>query len=266
MRLLELLRLAGLRYQLDLAKKYNSLRPETTDPSELREVMDGKTLYERTVNHDQGMTPGHEADDGRASDPDPRRSKVGRLIAEHDLEGMGRRLEGRWTGESGEKHSLRDLADFFNQHLLRAVMEDAGRRPLDGEIENLYRLLTDEAVSGGVRTEARHSLERDGIDVDALESSFVSHQAIHTYLTKYRGASHDAEDRDQLEKDRETVRRLVSRTATVTESTLERLRDTDRVTLGDFDVLVDLRVLCSDCGAAFDVTELLDAGGCECER
>lgn len=193
-----------------------------------------------------------------------RRSKIGRLIADYDLDGLGQTLEDRWTGRAGEKHSLRDLADFFNRRLLRAALEEAGQRPLDGEVENFYRLLTAEEVSGGMRTEARTSLERAGVDVETLEKEFVSHQAVHTYLTKYRGASHDADDADQLEKDAQTIRRLTSRTATVTESTLERLRDTDRVTLGDFDVLVDVRVLCADCGAAADVSELLDAGGCEC--
>lgn len=193
------------------------------------------------------------------------RSKVGRLIAAHDLDTLGQELEDRWTGQEGEKHSLRDLADFFNRQLLRATLKEAGRRPLDGEVENIYRLLTDDSVSGGMRTEARRSLERDGVDVDKLETTFVSHQAIHTYLRKYRGASHDSDETDQLEKDGETIRRLTSRTGTITESTLERLRSTERLTLGDFDVLVEVRVLCADCGTAADVTELLDAGGCNCD-
>jgi uncharacterized protein YukE len=197
-----------------------------------------------------------------------RRSKVGRLIADHDLDGMGQTLADRWTGQAGEKYSLRELADYFNRELLRATVEEAGNRLLDGEVENLYRLLTDDEVSGGMRTEARRTLERDGVDVDALEEEFVSHQAIYTYLTKYRGVSHDADDAsaDQLRKDAETIRRLTSRTVTVTESTLSRLRDTDRVALGDFDVLVDVRVLCADCGTATDVDDLLDAGGCDCTR
>ena len=207
------------------------------------------------------MSPGNDGEVG-----DERRSKVGRLIADHDLEGMGQVLADRWTGEVGEKHSLRDLADYFNRELLRATVEEAGSRPLDGEVENLYRLLTDETVSGGMRTEARKTLERDGVDVETLEAEFVSHQAVHTYLTKYRNVALQDEEVDQLEKDSETIRRLTSRTATVTESTLERLRNTDRVVLGDFDVLVDVRVLCADCGTATNITDLLEAGGCDCSQ
>ena len=210
------------------------------------------------------VEPVMSGNDAGGDEPDSRRSKVGRLVADYDLDGLGQRLEDRWTGASGEKHSLRDLADYFNRQLLRAVLAEAGRRPLDGEVENVYRLLTGDEVSEGVRTETRRSLERDGVDVTALEESFVSHQAIHTYLTKYRGATPAVDERDQVEKDGETIQRLTSRTATVSENTLERLRDTDRLILGDFDVFVDVRVLCTDCDASADVRDLLAAGGCEC--
>ena len=38
-------------------------------------------------------------------------TKVGRVIRAYDLDGMGANLEAAWTGESGERTSLRDLAD-----------------------------------------------------------------------------------------------------------------------------------------------------------
>lgn len=201
-----------------------------------------------------------------------RRSKVGRLIDDHDLDGLGQELEDRWTGATDDQLSLRDLADLFNRRVLRATLDDAGRRLLDGEVENLYRLLTADDVSEGMRVDARMSLDRDGVDVETLEREFVSHQAIHTYLTKYRGASLDDEsdeaeqDDARLAKDAETIRRLAGRTATVTEGTLERLASTGRIDLGDADVLVDVRVICRDCGTAMEVDQLLETGGCACGR
>ena len=40
-----------------------------------------------------------------------RGTKVARLIEKYELSGMGAELEAAWTGESGERTSLRDLAD-----------------------------------------------------------------------------------------------------------------------------------------------------------
>jgi hypothetical protein len=60
-------------------------------------------------------------------------SKVARLIEEYELEGLGADLEARWTGDDNERMSLRDLATFFNQQLLRQALiaADNGTGALD---------------------------------------------------------------------------------------------------------------------------------------
>jgi hypothetical protein len=139
---------------------------------------------------------------------------------------------------------------------------------LDGEVENLYGLLTDDDVSGGVRIEAENRLKRNGIDVDDLRRNFVTHQAVHTYLTKYRGASKRRTkrgDEERLEKARETIRRLQSRLAAVTETTLNQLTNGSNFTLGTTSVFVDIRVLCEECGTQFSLPDLLANGGCDCQ-
>ncbi|WP_440009481.1 rod-determining factor RdfA [Halomicrococcus sp. SG-WS-1] len=194
------------------------------------------------------------------------RSKVQRVIDEYELAGMGEQLEAYWTGDDEEEYSLRELADVFNRAVLRAALDRAGASPLEGEVENTHRLLTDDSVSSGVRTETRNALARDGVAVEELEDDFVTHQAIHTYLTKHRGVSYEssADETDQVEKSAETIQRLRTRTAAVTETTLENLETTDRITLGDFDVIVDVRVLCDTCGRSYTVDEILEDGGCGC--
>ena len=212
----------------------------------------------------------HETDDanaGGAEDGGGRpRSKVARAIAAYDLSEVGRELEDQWTGEGERRRSLRELATCFNRRLLETAMTRNGLRALDGEVENFHRLLTDGDVSSGARTQARGRLERAGIDVDRLEGDFVSHRAIHTYLTKYRGAEYNGEgtERTRLEKGVRSIRRLRSRLAIVSENTLARLRDADRVVLGEFDVLVDVRVTCHSCGTTRDVADLVADGGCDC--
>jgi len=117
-------------------------------------------------------------------------SKVARLLSEYGLEGLGEELEDRWTGDGVERTSLRDLADYFNKRLLERALIDAGMSALDSDVSTTYRDLTDDDVSTGVRTDTRTRLDSNGIDVDDLESDFVSYQAIRSYLTEYRGAEY----------------------------------------------------------------------------
>jgi len=195
-------------------------------------------------------------------------SKVARLIEEYDLGvSFGGRLERLWTGETDERMSLRDLASLFNRRLLEVAMERAGMSAVDGEVDNLYRLLTADSVSSGMQTEARTRLKRDGVDVERLERDFVTYQAIRSYLKDYRGASYErTTDADRINNVTDTVQQLRSRLQSVTEGSLEQLRDTGRLTLGDFRLFVDVDVLCEDCGAQYDVAELLARGGCDCEE
>jgi hypothetical protein len=195
-------------------------------------------------------------------------SKVARLIEEYDLgASFGDRLERLWTGETDERMSLRDLASLFNRRLLEVAMERAGMSAVDGEVDNLYRLLTADTVSSGMQTEARTRLKRDGVDVERLERDFVTYQAIRSYLKDYRGASYErTTDADRINNVTDTVQQLRSRLRSVTKGSLEQLRDTGRLTLGDFRLFVDVDVLCEDCGAQYDVAELLARGGCDCEE
>ncbi|MFB9808915.1 rod-determining factor RdfA [Haladaptatus pallidirubidus] len=138
---------------------------------------------------------------------------------------------------------------------------------MEGEVENTYRLLTDETVSSGIQIETENSLARDGIDVEQLKKDFVSHQAIYTYLTKYREVSHKSKvdnTKTQIEKGTNTIRRLQNRVVAVAETTLTNLRNTDRIELADFEVINDVRVVCNECGQSYPIVELLEMGGCDC--
>lgn len=184
-------------------------------------------------------------------------SKVARLIDAYELSEMGDELEARWTDDD-DRMSLRELADYFNRRLLAAAMEDARMRPVDGEVENTYRLLTAGDVDAGNRTTARRRLEREGVDVGELERDFVSHQAVYTYLTGERGVESPDRGGDPIGSSRETLQKLRSRTVAVTENTLERLKRADYMGTGDYDVLVDIRIVDQDTGRQEDVLSLLD--------
>jgi len=192
--------------------------------------------------------------------------KLGRVSDEYEFDGLDAELVTAWTGD-GEPSSLRDLAALVNTRLVRAAMTAAADTPLDGEPANVYRLLTDDDVSSGVRVDARNRLEARGVDVDALESRFVSHQTVHTHLTDCLGVSKDASGTAAplAETERRRVRTLQSRAEAVSSDAVERLRDRGDLALDEFSAVVDVAVRCGECGRRHEFGALLDAGGCQCQ-
>ena len=193
--------------------------------------------------------------------------KLDRVIDEYELGRVAENLPNYWTRED-ERYSLRGLADYVNQAILRTAMDRAGLNPLDGEVENTYRLLTDDEVSQGVRTQAHSRLDRGGVDVDAVEGDFVSYQTVNRHLKECLGverASTERSDSDRVDSGAQRIAALRNRTVAVAENTLDQLRSTGALALGDPDVYVDVTVTCTDCGTHATVRELIDDGGCGCE-
>jgi len=190
-------------------------------------------------------------------------TKVGRVIEAYDLDEMGPTLEAAWTGETGERTSLRDLADEFNEAVLTAAVRETANPSLDVEIASTYEALRD--GTGSEVTRARRRLERKGVDVDELTGDFVTHQAVHTYLTKDRGASLPTDEEGRAERKIQTIEKLQGRLSAVSESAVSSLANADELDRGDYDVLVDVRAVCPNCGADAPISELIRRGGCGCE-
>lgn len=197
-----------------------------------------------------------------------RGGKVGRVIGEYGLDELGAELEARWTGASGEQYSLRALADLFNRRVLEAALEEAGVRSLEGDAETRYRLLTEDDVSAGMRQQARRELERAGVDVEGLESDFVSHQSIYTYLTGHRGVSHpsnaEPEPEERIEREVDKINALANRTRAVATDSIDRLAAAGLLGGGESSVFVDVRVTCEACGSVSSAASFLESGGCSC--
>lgn len=193
-----------------------------------------------------------------------RTGKVARILNDYNISDVGDELVVRWTAEDN-RMSLRDLADYFNRQLLESQLDQQRVDMLPGEIENMYNLLTDEDVTSGTRIQVENRLSEHDVDVEDLRSDFVSRQAIHTYLTKHRQETYEEPDTDEIvERRLEELQRLRSRQRAVTEQTLSTLRNRDRLDLGEFQVLSSVQIQCTDCGRQFDLTTLLDRGGCNC--
>jgi hypothetical protein len=190
--------------------------------------------------------------------------KVGRVADAYDIEEIDEELVSLWRGEDGESYSLRDLQHYFNRRVLEAELRSAGVEVLDGELENTYRLLTDEDVSAGMRTQATGRLERDGVDVEGVQRDFVSHQSIHTHLRECLGAEKNPEPADRVASTQNTVGSLEARTEKIAANNLERLAG-EEIELNGFDVIVTTHVTCDACGRRHEFGDLLTNGGCGCQ-
>jgi hypothetical protein len=208
----------------------------------------------------------YSSDEFRDTDPAPS-CKIDRTAAAYDLPMEAERLEEYWTRDDN-RYSLRDLAVYFNHQLLRGAMEQAGLNPLDGEVENTYRLLTEDNVSQGMRTQARNRLQKHDIDVDQLQSDFVSYGTVRRHLKRCLGAEREPTDTDDdpVKIAAQRIAALQNRTVAVTENTLSQLSSTDELTAGEIDVFVDITVSCSECGMHAPVREFIDSDGCNCEK
>lgn len=201
--------------------------------------------------------------DGLESRPN---SKVARVIDEYGLDGLGAEMERKWTGQSGDRTSLRDLASEFNIEVLRSALADAGGDAIGTDVAGTYRALADDATPSGERIRTRRELERIGIDVEDLERDFVTHQAIHTYLTDYRNAELPDRSENIVERKVETIERLQGRTIAVAESTVDMLINADRIAPGEYELFVDVRAVCTECGVDAPLVDLLRDGGCDCDQ
>ncbi|WP_283402392.1 rod-determining factor RdfA [Halorubrum sp. DM2] len=189
-------------------------------------------------------------------------TKVARVIRKYDLDGMGANLETAWTGKSGERTSLRNLADEFNEAVLEAALREANVSSVSVNVSSTYDALQSE--SGSSKTRARRHLKREEIDVDELTGDFVTHQAIHTYLTKEREANFPGPSDDMAERKVETIEKLEGRVSAVAETAISSLANADELDNDGYDVLVDVRAVCPHCGADLPVGELIRQGGCGC--
>ncbi|APW97783.1 hypothetical protein CHINAEXTREME_08325 [Halobiforma lacisalsi AJ5] len=192
--------------------------------------------------------------------------KVGRVADRYGLADLDADLVRRWTDETDERYSTRDLAEHVNKRVLAAALDDAGLGYKDGEVENTYRLLTDDEVSSGTRVQTRKELERDAVPVEDVESDFVSHQTVYNHLTDCLEASLESpSDEERLERSRDKLGALRNRTAAVTEDTVEQLERSGVLEVGEFNVLVNVTITCEDCKTQYTIRDLLDQGGCDCQ-
>jgi DNA-binding transcriptional ArsR family regulator len=187
--------------------------------------------------------------------------KVGRVAEEYDVSEITARLVDDW--QSGT--SVRKLTEELNERVVQSALTAANVGQVEWSRTPVYEALHTDELSDAEAVQIRRELDRAGVDVDELSSALVSHQTVYRHLKRCLDASKgdDPTPDERRETARDTVYALRQRTEAVTESTLETLRSAGVTDLGDADVLVDLQVVCNDCGRSMDFESAI-TDGCDC--
>jgi uncharacterized membrane protein len=168
--------------------------------------------------------------------------------------------------------SFRELATQFNT---RVVEQALGRADVDGR--SVHAALTGEDIAGDVyevlrtdrdsdirRPELRARLSDAGVDVDALESAFVSHVTVRSHLQECVGVEPE-QSPAPFEQTVNTAQGARTRASNVIQSTVDRAVRNGQLQTGTLDAEVLVRLTCQDCGTTFYLSELLEQRRCACE-
>lgn len=186
--------------------------------------------------------------------------KVGTLVETVDLEELDEKLERLWQEEGV---SVRRLARYVGERVLEQTLEDAGAEFTVAELDTIYDLVRGIDVSDAASIEKRRQLEREGVDVDALDDRFVSHQTVYRHLTGCLGIEYERDPVDAAST-LEQIRAVQHRTATVAADRVERLAANAVLDHADYQVIVDVSATCEHCGSYYELGELVSGGGCGC--
>lgn len=188
--------------------------------------------------------------------------KVGHVATEYDLPYEDARFAEKWRSGT----SVRRLTEELNKDIIKVELSVANMGQVEWSQSPVYEALHTTELSAAEEIEIRRELDRAGIDVEQLSSDLVSHQTVYRHLTQCLDASKgdDQTPDERRETARDTVYALQQRTKLVTESTIETLQSAGITKVGDVEVLVDLRIVCENCGRSMDFESAISEG-CECD-
>lgn len=187
--------------------------------------------------------------------------KLGRVTAEYELSSVDSWLVEEW--QSGT--SVRQLTEELNKDIVASELNTTNIGHVEWSRTPVYEALHTDKLSEAEEVEIQRELDRAGADVEQLASDLVSHQTVYRHLTQCLEASKDDDQTpaERREKAKDTVYAMQHRTEVVTESTLDTLEAAGVTDLGEVEVLVDLQVVCSDCGRSMDFESAIRKG-CDC--
>jgi len=171
-----------------------------------------------------------------------------------------------------EGDSFRKVATYFNTQVVSKALSEEGlddsrsvhaALASDTIAEDVYEVLRADSDSDIRRVEVRARLSDAGVDVDELESSFVSHVTMRSHLQECVGVEPDTSP-PPFEQTINTTQGARTRATNVIKSTLDRAVRNGQLQTGSLETDLLVQVTCQDCGDTFYLTELLEQQQCSC--
>ncbi|WP_318569910.1 rod-determining factor RdfA [Salinigranum marinum] len=187
--------------------------------------------------------------------------KVDRVSDKYALLDLDDRILTRRTEDGA---GGRRLASYINHWLLRRAMFSEGMSVIDGAERNYYRLLTDDDVAETSRNDARRRLRLAGVDVEEVEDDFVSHKAVYHHLNKCLGVDTSRNYTPDLSKGLVDIEKFIGRIKIVVSGEISRLSKYGRVAISEPDVIVSVKIRCSDCGRSHNIVHFMRNPKCHC--
>lgn len=186
--------------------------------------------------------------------------KVTRVATAHHLSDIDERLLQR----RDRGNSLRELATYFNKQVLSTALTSATRE-IVGDADQIYDVVSGDDVKRSRRAELRSKLSQNGVDIDAVEDDFVSHQTIRNHLHDCLEVDTGRTSTVNLEGGRKTIEWAQARSEGVIEETIKRLRSADEISSPPTEITQSVRVGCTACGSTYPIAEFLANRGCDCQ-
>lgn len=189
--------------------------------------------------------------------------KVCRVLDNRHITNGDDRLLTRWYGDSTQRMGYRKLARWLNVTMLRQEMDRVGLSTLGGEAKSKYDRLrgTDPTIAA----EIRDTLEAEGINMNQLESDFVSYGVIRTHIKECLGGEREETssdwERDSIEitRDHATQKTAEAVTSLLNKGAIE--------SSGDITVNLAVELECELCHAQIPLVRALRRGYvCDCNQ
>lgn len=188
--------------------------------------------------------------------------KVCRVLDERGVEQYSEQLLEQWQDDDGQRKGYRALARWLNTSLLRREMDKAGLSTLGGEAESKYDRLQDPEGA-----EIERMLQREGVDIQGLQTDFVSYGVIRTHLLECLGAEYDAPD-TETEWEEESISIARDHAREKIEDAVSSLVNKGEIEVGgDVDIHLDAEIECGDCQIRAPLRRVRRRGYvCDCSK
>lgn len=196
--------------------------------------------------------------------------KIGRKIEQYGLDDLNDDLRRERFDNAA---SLRELADLINRRILETEIQDTGTdltnvaygavNP-DDALAAVYEALTNDDAPADREARVRTRLEQNGVNIERVESDWITHPTVRSHLNECLGIDTSRSAQITPTDSMNTIEWARTRCSQIIEQTVVRLIRSGHITISDFEVSVDIRVECTDCGRVYRPTELLKRGSCNC--